>query len=194
MFLAIERITGVTTVCRDFRVQAVTVGKDAQAEVNVELEYARPAASRPRRFDRQPGSQRQGVLERDQSHHGPPGRRRSSRRTERRLRSKHESNRGLGCSTVSAKRAPGRRSMRPRARLWIRVGAITPRTPANRKSSRSPPCRACRSPPACRTGGARRCAAAGAGGLGNCRSARKMTAVHNSAVLTAKQRCTAKRD
>jgi 2-isopropylmalate synthase len=25
--------------CRDFRVQAVTVGKDAQAEVNVELEY-----------------------------------------------------------------------------------------------------------------------------------------------------------
>jgi 2-isopropylmalate synthase len=39
MFLAIERITGVATVCRDFRVQAVTLGKDAQAEVNVELEY-----------------------------------------------------------------------------------------------------------------------------------------------------------
>ncbi len=39
MFLAIERITGITTVCRDFRVQAVTLGKDAQAEVNVELEY-----------------------------------------------------------------------------------------------------------------------------------------------------------
>jgi 2-isopropylmalate synthase len=39
MFLAIERITGVTTVCKDFRVQAVTLGKDAQAEVNVELEY-----------------------------------------------------------------------------------------------------------------------------------------------------------
>jgi len=39
MFLAIERITGVTTVCRDFRVQAVTLGKDAQAEVNVELEH-----------------------------------------------------------------------------------------------------------------------------------------------------------
>ncbi len=38
IFLAIERITGVTTVCRDFRVQAVTLGKDAQAEVNVELE------------------------------------------------------------------------------------------------------------------------------------------------------------
>jgi 2-isopropylmalate synthase len=38
MFLAIEKITGVTTTCRDFRVQAVTVGKDAQAEVNVELE------------------------------------------------------------------------------------------------------------------------------------------------------------
>jgi 2-isopropylmalate synthase len=38
MFLAIERITGVITACKDFRVQAVTVGKDAQAEVNVELE------------------------------------------------------------------------------------------------------------------------------------------------------------
>ena len=38
IFLAIERITGVTAVCKDFRVQAVTVGKDAQAEVNVELE------------------------------------------------------------------------------------------------------------------------------------------------------------
>jgi 2-isopropylmalate synthase len=39
MFLAIEKITGVTTACKDFRVQAVTVGKDAQAEVNVELEH-----------------------------------------------------------------------------------------------------------------------------------------------------------
>ncbi len=39
LFLAIEKITGITTVCRDFRVQAVTVGKDAQAEVNVELEH-----------------------------------------------------------------------------------------------------------------------------------------------------------
>jgi 2-isopropylmalate synthase len=39
MFLAIERITGVATVCKDFRVQAVTLGKDAQAEVNVELEH-----------------------------------------------------------------------------------------------------------------------------------------------------------
>ena len=38
IFLAIEKITGITTVCRDFRVQAVTVGKDAQAEVSVELE------------------------------------------------------------------------------------------------------------------------------------------------------------
>ena len=29
----------MTTRCRDFRVQAVTVGKDAQAEVTVELEH-----------------------------------------------------------------------------------------------------------------------------------------------------------
>jgi len=40
IFLAIEKLTGMTTVCRDFRVQAVTVGKDAQAEVTVELEHA----------------------------------------------------------------------------------------------------------------------------------------------------------
>ncbi|MFM7251085.1 MAG: 2-isopropylmalate synthase [Planctomycetaceae bacterium] len=38
IFLAIEKLTGVITVCRDFRVQAVTVGKDAQAEVTVELQ------------------------------------------------------------------------------------------------------------------------------------------------------------
>ena len=40
IFLAIEKLTGIQTVCRDFRVQAVTVGKDAQAEVTVELEHA----------------------------------------------------------------------------------------------------------------------------------------------------------
>ncbi len=39
IFLAIEKLTGVTTVCRDYRVQAVTVGKDAQGEVSVELEH-----------------------------------------------------------------------------------------------------------------------------------------------------------
>jgi len=39
IFLAIEKLTGLTTVCRDFRVQAVTVGKDAQGEVTVELEH-----------------------------------------------------------------------------------------------------------------------------------------------------------
>ena len=39
IFLAIEKLTGIITKCRDFRVQAVTVGKDAQAEVTVELEY-----------------------------------------------------------------------------------------------------------------------------------------------------------
>lgn len=37
VFLAIERITGLSVACQDFRVQAVTVGKDAQAEVNVEV-------------------------------------------------------------------------------------------------------------------------------------------------------------
>jgi 2-isopropylmalate synthase len=39
IFLAIEQLTGVNVVCKDFRVQAVTVGKDAQGEVNVEVEH-----------------------------------------------------------------------------------------------------------------------------------------------------------
>jgi 2-isopropylmalate synthase len=39
IFLAIEKITGVSVVCKDFRVHSVTVGKDAQAEVSVEVEY-----------------------------------------------------------------------------------------------------------------------------------------------------------
>ncbi len=39
IFLAIEKITGYEIVCHDFRVQAVTVGKDAQGEVNVEVEH-----------------------------------------------------------------------------------------------------------------------------------------------------------
>jgi 2-isopropylmalate synthase len=55
IFLAIEKLTGIQTVCRDFRVQAVTVGKDAQAEVTVELEAAPPAgapAGRPGQIHR----------------------------------------------------------------------------------------------------------------------------------------------
>ena len=39
IFLAIEKITGVNVRCRDFRVHSVTVGKDAQGEVNVEIEH-----------------------------------------------------------------------------------------------------------------------------------------------------------
>jgi len=39
IFLAIEELTGVTVVCNDFRVHSVTVGKDAQGEVTVQLEY-----------------------------------------------------------------------------------------------------------------------------------------------------------
>ncbi len=39
IFLAIEKITGVAVSCRDFRVHSVTVGKDAQGEVNVEVEH-----------------------------------------------------------------------------------------------------------------------------------------------------------
>ena len=39
IFLAIEQITGVDVVCRDFNVHSVTVGKDAQGEVTVEVEH-----------------------------------------------------------------------------------------------------------------------------------------------------------
>jgi 2-isopropylmalate synthase len=38
-FLAVEKITGITVVCRHFQVQSVTLGKDAQGEVTVEVEY-----------------------------------------------------------------------------------------------------------------------------------------------------------
>ncbi|MHC4179804.1 MAG: 2-isopropylmalate synthase [Planctomycetota bacterium] len=39
IFLAIEQLTGYTVVCKDFRVHSVTVGKDAQGEVVVQVEY-----------------------------------------------------------------------------------------------------------------------------------------------------------
>lgn len=39
VFLAIEQLTGVEAVCSDFRVHSVTVGKDAQGEVTVQLEH-----------------------------------------------------------------------------------------------------------------------------------------------------------
>jgi len=39
MFRAVERITGIEVVCKDFNVHSVTVGKDALAEVTVEAEH-----------------------------------------------------------------------------------------------------------------------------------------------------------
>ncbi|HPP53397.1 MAG TPA: 2-isopropylmalate synthase, partial [Thermoguttaceae bacterium] len=39
VFLAIEKLTRLSVVCKDFRVHSVTLGKDAQAEVTVEVEY-----------------------------------------------------------------------------------------------------------------------------------------------------------
>lgn len=39
VFLAIEELTGYEVVCKDFRVHSVTVGKDAQGEVMVLVEY-----------------------------------------------------------------------------------------------------------------------------------------------------------
>ncbi len=39
IFLAIEKLTDMDVVCNDYRVHSVTVGKDAQGEVTVQLEY-----------------------------------------------------------------------------------------------------------------------------------------------------------
>jgi len=39
VFLAIEELTGLAVTCKDFRVHSVTVGKDAQGEVQVEVEH-----------------------------------------------------------------------------------------------------------------------------------------------------------
>ncbi len=39
IFLAIENVTGLSVVCKDFSVHSVTVGKDAQGEVMVQVEY-----------------------------------------------------------------------------------------------------------------------------------------------------------
>lgn len=40
LFIAIEQITGIEVKCRDFSIHSVTVGKDAQGEVTVEIEHA----------------------------------------------------------------------------------------------------------------------------------------------------------
>jgi len=39
LFLAVEQITGIEVKCRDFSIHSVTVGKDAQGEVTVEVEH-----------------------------------------------------------------------------------------------------------------------------------------------------------
>jgi 2-isopropylmalate synthase len=39
IFLAIEQVTGFSVVCRDFSIHSVTVGKDAQGEVMVQVEH-----------------------------------------------------------------------------------------------------------------------------------------------------------
>ena len=39
LFWAIEQSTGINVVCRDFNVHSVTVGKDAQGEVTVEIQH-----------------------------------------------------------------------------------------------------------------------------------------------------------
>ena len=38
-FWAVERITGIELVCKDFRVRSATLGRDAIGEVNLEVEH-----------------------------------------------------------------------------------------------------------------------------------------------------------
>jgi 2-isopropylmalate synthase len=45
VFKAIERITGVEVVLKDYRIRSVTVGEDAQGEAHVEAEYAGKSVS-----------------------------------------------------------------------------------------------------------------------------------------------------
>ena len=66
IFLAIEKITGVTVGLPRLPRARVTVGKDAQGEVNVEVEHNGQRLPRPRRLDRQRRSQRPGVPQRHQ--------------------------------------------------------------------------------------------------------------------------------
>jgi len=39
IFLALEKVTGVNVVCKDFQVHSVSIGKDAQGEVTVEVDH-----------------------------------------------------------------------------------------------------------------------------------------------------------
>jgi 2-isopropylmalate synthase len=39
VFWAVEKITGIELVCKDFRVLSATLGRDAIGEVNLEVEY-----------------------------------------------------------------------------------------------------------------------------------------------------------
>ena len=38
-FWAVEKITGIEVVCKDFRVRSATLGRDAIGEVNLEVEH-----------------------------------------------------------------------------------------------------------------------------------------------------------
>jgi 2-isopropylmalate synthase len=40
LFAAMEKLTGISVICRDFQVRSATVGRDAQAEASVEAEFA----------------------------------------------------------------------------------------------------------------------------------------------------------
>ena len=68
VFKAIERITGVEVVLKDYRIRSVTVGEDAQGEAHIEAEYEGRIRQRPGRQHRHHRGQCVCVSAGDQSH------------------------------------------------------------------------------------------------------------------------------
>ena len=62
IFLAIEEATGIHVICKEFNVHSVSVGKDAQAEVTVEIEHERQMYRGRGVSTDQPGSKCQSIL------------------------------------------------------------------------------------------------------------------------------------
>ncbi len=69
LFWAIEQITGINVVCRNFNVHSVTRRQGRPGRSDRRSRTRRPFIPRPRRLHRQHPGQRQGLSECDQSHH-----------------------------------------------------------------------------------------------------------------------------
>ena len=86
VFLAIEQVTGLSVVCRDFNVHSVTRRQGRPGRSDGPDRARRPVVSRPGRLDRQRRGQREGVSKCSQPNRGDRQRRKI--RTTRRLRAR----------------------------------------------------------------------------------------------------------